>query len=89
MTTASSTVREEIVDAIAVPNAVHAKMAKGPGKVGTVIFGTALAVGIAYAAVHLVGDLLHVHATSYFPLGARRVCEGVVLRRCGALIFAL
>ena len=60
MTTASSAVREETVD-IAVPHAVHAKMAKGPGKVGMIVFGAALAVGIAYAAVHLVGDLVHVH----------------------------
>ncbi len=67
MTTASSVVGEEIVDTIAVPHAVHAKMAKGPGKFGTIVFGAALAVGIVYAAVHLVGDLVHVHSTSYFP----------------------
>jgi hypothetical protein len=67
MTPASSAAEEEIVNTIALPNAVHAKMAKGPGKLGTVVFGVALAVGIAYAAIHLVGDLLNVHATSYFP----------------------
>jgi inorganic phosphate transporter, PiT family len=66
MTTASST-GEEIAGTIAIPHAVHAKMAKGPGKLGIAVFTAALAVGIAYAAFHLIGDLAHVHATSVLP----------------------
>ena len=67
MPTASSAVREETVHAIAAPHAAHAKMAKGPGRVGMIVFGAALAVGISYAAIHLVSDLVHVHSTSYLP----------------------
>jgi len=48
-------------------HAVHAKMAKGPGRLGMVIFGAALAVGIIYAASHLVSDLATVSSPSIFP----------------------
>jgi PiT family inorganic phosphate transporter len=42
-------------------------MAKGPGRLGIAVFGIALAVGVAYAAIHLISDLAHVHSTSIFP----------------------
>jgi inorganic phosphate transporter, PiT family len=51
---------------VAVP-AVHEKMSKGPGKVGILIFGVVLLVGVVYAGSHLISDLSGVHATSAFP----------------------
>jgi PiT family inorganic phosphate transporter len=47
--------------------AVSAKLANGPGKVGTLIFGVVLAVGVVYAAFHLISDLSGVHVTSIMP----------------------
>jgi inorganic phosphate transporter, PiT family len=52
---------------VAVPSAVHAKLSKGPGKVGILIFGMVLVVGVTYAGSHLISDLSGVHATSAFP----------------------
>jgi len=51
---------------VAAPS-VHAKLSKGPGKVGILIFGVVLLVGVIYAASHLISDLSGVHATSVFP----------------------
>ncbi len=48
-------------------HAVSAKLAKGPGKIGMMIFGGVLAVGVVYAAFHLIRDLSGVHANSVFP----------------------
>jgi PiT family inorganic phosphate transporter len=69
MTTASSATGEELADVAAAQrtHALHAKMAKGPGRLGIAVFGIALAVGVAYAAIHLISDLAHVHSTSIFP----------------------
>src|SRR5271168_3139409 len=47
--------------------AVESKLARGPGKVGTAVFGVVLIVGLAYALKHLVSDLSAVHSTSIFP----------------------
>lgn len=48
-------------------HAVGAKLAKGPGKIGTMIFGAVLAIGAVYAGFHLINDLSGVHGTSIFP----------------------
>ena len=53
-------------------HSVAAKMEKGPGKIGTLIFGSVLVVGVIYAAFHLLSDLAGVHAssaTAYVLLG--------------------
>ena len=52
----------------AVPStAVHAKLNKGPGAIGSAIFLGALAIGFVYAAYHLISDLSVVHSASIFP----------------------
>jgi inorganic phosphate transporter, PiT family len=48
-------------------HAVHAKMAKGPGKLGIAVFFAAVGIGLTYAASHLIADLATVHSTSVFP----------------------
>jgi len=48
-------------------HAVHEKLNKGPGKVGVLIFGLILIVGIVYAGSHLISDLSTVKSTSAFP----------------------
>jgi len=50
-----------------VTTAVHAKLSKSPGKIGSAIFLGALAIGFVYAAYHLIADLSTVHSTSIFP----------------------
>jgi len=47
--------------------AVHAKLSKSPGMIGSAIFLAALAVGFVYAAYHLISDLSAVHSSSIFP----------------------
>jgi PiT family inorganic phosphate transporter len=47
--------------------AVHAKINKPAGGLGMGIFAVALAVGIGYAAYHLIADVRHIHNTSIFP----------------------
>ncbi len=49
------------------PSAVHAKLNKGPGTIGSAIFLGALAIGFVYAAYHLISDLSAVHSPSIFP----------------------
>ena len=51
---------------VAVP-AVHAKLSKGPGKLGILIFSVVLIVGVVYAGSNLIGDLSEVHGSSLFP----------------------
>ena len=48
-------------------HAVHEKLNKGPGKVGVLIFGVILLVGVIYAGSHLIADLSTVKSTSLFP----------------------
>ena len=47
--------------------ALEAKMAAGPGRIGIVIFGLVMVVGLMYAATHLISDLSSVHSPSVFP----------------------
>ena len=51
---------------VAVP-ALEAKLGKGPGKIGGLIFGVVLIIGIVYAGSHLLSDLSGVHGTSIMP----------------------
>jgi inorganic phosphate transporter, PiT family len=51
---------------VAVP-ALHAKMSKGPGKIGVLVFGVVLIIGVVYAGSHLLSDLSGVHSTSIMP----------------------
>jgi len=48
-------------------SAVHAKLSKGPGKIGSAIFIGVLAIGFVYAGYHLISDLATVHSSSIFP----------------------
>ncbi len=52
---------------VAAPSAVHAKLSKSPGKIGSAIFIGVLAIGFVYAGYHLVSDLAVVHSPSIFP----------------------
>jgi inorganic phosphate transporter, PiT family len=47
--------------------ALEAKLEKGPGRMGMLIFGVVLLVGLIYAATHLLSDLSTVHGTSALP----------------------
>jgi inorganic phosphate transporter, PiT family len=47
--------------------AVHEKLNKGPGRIGSAIFLGALAIGFVYAAYHLIADLSRVHSPTIFP----------------------
>ncbi len=47
--------------------AIEAKLAKGPGKVGLLIFGVVLIIGVVYAGSHLINDLSSVQSTSIMP----------------------
>jgi len=48
-------------------SAVHDKLSRSPGKIGSAIFLGALAIGFVYAASHLISDLATVHSPSIFP----------------------
>ncbi len=47
--------------------ALEAKLGKGPGKLGVLIFVVVLMVGVIYAASHLLSDLSGVHNNSIMP----------------------
>jgi len=51
----------------ATTSAVHAKLSKSPGKIGSAIFLGALAIGFVYAAYHLISDLSAIHTPSIYP----------------------
>src|SRR5712671_5334929 len=51
---------------VAVP-ALEAKLGKGPGKMGVLVFGVVLIIGVIYAGSHLLSDLSGVHNTSIMP----------------------
>jgi PiT family inorganic phosphate transporter len=59
MTTASPIAVEEA--------GIQAKLAKGPGRIGTGLFGVALAAGVVYAGSQLGADLSYVRSDSFFP----------------------
>ncbi len=47
--------------------ALQAKLNKGPGRIGILIFGIVVAIGIGYAGINLISDLSTVRTTSVFP----------------------
>src|ERR1700735_2308437 len=47
--------------------ALDAKIGAGPGRIGMLVFGVALIVGLIYAGGHLLSDLSQMHATSVGP----------------------
>jgi PiT family inorganic phosphate transporter len=52
---------------VATTAAVHDKLSKGPGRIGSAIFLGVLAIGFVYAGYHLISDLSVVHSSSIFP----------------------
>jgi len=46
---------------------LDAKLSRSPGKIGMVIFGIVLAIGVAYAGSSLLKDLSTVHSGSFLP----------------------
>src|ERR1700744_4022485 len=48
-------------------SAVHAKLNKGPGKVGILIFTLAMIVGFGYVISQLIGDLSNVREGRIYP----------------------
>jgi inorganic phosphate transporter, PiT family len=48
-------------------NVLDSKMTAGPGRIGILVFGVVLLVGLAYIATHLLADLEGVHATNWLP----------------------
>ncbi len=53
--------------AAAPATALDAKLGKGPGKIGLLVFGLALVVGFTYVGSQLVSDLSAVHGGSVYP----------------------
>src|SRR5271156_2422492 len=47
--------------------ALDTKIGSGPGRIGMLVFGVALIVGLIYAGGHLLSDLSQMHATSVGP----------------------
>src|ERR1700690_3800441 len=47
--------------------ALDAKIGAGPGRIGMLVFGVALVVGLIYAGGHLLSDLSQMHSTSGGP----------------------
>jgi len=53
--------------ASAAPTVLDAKLSRSPGKIGMLVFGAILIVGVIYAGSHLIGDLSTVHNGSVMP----------------------
>jgi inorganic phosphate transporter, PiT family len=53
--------------ATAASPALEKKMSRNPGKLGMLVFGLALVVGVIYTGVSIAGDMGTVHSTSIFP----------------------
>ena len=53
--------------ATAASSALDAKLSRNPGKIGMMIFGLALIVGMIYTAISISTDLGTIHTTSIFP----------------------
>src|ERR1700677_2303883 len=47
--------------------ALDAKIGSGPGRIGMLVFGVALVVGLIYAGGHLLSDLSQMHTASVGP----------------------
>ena len=60
------------------PHAVGSKLAKKPPKLGIVIFGLAMVVGVIYSLVHLLSDLSGVHPTTAYPFVLLGVALAIV-----------
>src|SRR5579864_2776589 len=48
-------------------SALDAKLKRSPGKIGVLIFGVVLIIGVIYAGSNLINDLSQVHTTSILP----------------------
>jgi inorganic phosphate transporter, PiT family len=48
-------------------SALNAKLKRSPGKIGVLIFGVVLIIGVIYAGSSLINDLSQVHSTSILP----------------------
>ncbi len=46
---------------------VREKMARSPGKLGVLVFGSVLFIGIIYSASHLISDLSSIHGVPVLP----------------------
>ncbi len=46
---------------------IHAKLNKGPGKIGILVFGIALVIGLIYVIAQITSDLSVVHGVSLYP----------------------
>jgi PiT family inorganic phosphate transporter len=46
---------------------LDAKIGAGPGRIGMLVFGVALVVGLIYAGGHLLSDLSQMHSASVGP----------------------
>jgi PiT family inorganic phosphate transporter len=53
--------------ATAPPSVLDAKLSRSPGKIGMLIFGVILVVGVIYAGGHLITDLSAMHSSSVMP----------------------
>jgi len=53
--------------ATAAQSVLDAKLSRSPGKLGMLIFGIVLAIGVAYAGSSLLQDLSGVHSGSFLP----------------------
>jgi inorganic phosphate transporter, PiT family len=53
--------------ATASQSVLNQKLSRSPGKLGMVIFGIVLAIGVAYAGSSLLSDLANVHSGSFLP----------------------
>ena len=53
--------------ATASPTVLDQKLSRSPGKLGMLIFGAVLVVGVVYAGSSLIHDLSFVHSNSVLP----------------------
>jgi len=47
--------------------ALEKKLARSPGKIGILVFGVALVIGLVYTVVNLASDLATVRSSNVFP----------------------
>ncbi len=59
--------KKSVSDAGPKASVLDKKMSGGPGRIGMVIAGAAMVIGLMYAGGHLLSDLETVHPTSYLP----------------------
>jgi PiT family inorganic phosphate transporter len=56
-----------MASASATPSVLDQKLSRSPGKIGMLVFGIVLVIGIAYAGSSLLHDLSFVHSDSVLP----------------------